>query len=202
MSRQQLVPCAFSTKREIARFDRRREDWFQLPKTGAQLLRAFLGVWWTLSRRTPPWTYLYRSVVYRRYLMTVRPTIHGTRLITPGEAASLPDNSSDYENFAYSYDGLEDVKSMLTDGKPLAFVAWHHGASSHAPYAIARVLPETALFTRKTFQLGKIFTYSMLGAGPLSLVKMARFLEEGRPVRFSVDGPPLGHTVRLPVLVC
>jgi hypothetical protein len=177
-----------------------RKDWTKLPEAYARLLWAFLRVWWTLARRTTPWTYLRRTFVYRAYLRTGRSTAHGTRVIGPDEAAELPDNSARYETFTYSYEGLDDVKALIADGKPLAFVTWHHGACWHLPYAIARVLPRTAIFTRLTFQFGKVFSYSMLGAGVLGLLKMARFLEEGRPIIYHLDGVPLGHTVRLRVL--
>ena len=112
----------------------------------------------------------------------------------------MPDNSAVYEQLVYSYDGLDEVKAMLADGKPVAFVTWHHGARQHAEYGIARVLPQTAFFSRDTLQFGKTFTCSMAAAGALSLVKMERFLRDGRPIHYYFDGAPLGVTVRLPVL--
>ncbi len=167
-------------------------------RTGMRYVRCFPRIWWRLGRRIPPWTYLYRCFIYQRKLRSTPHTQHGTRLIGPAEAAGIPDNSTDYEHFTFSYHGLDEVKAMLAEGTPLVFIAWHQGASVRN-YGIARVLPETAIFTQETFQLGKIFSHSMLRAKGLSLVKIERFLRERRPVKYTLDGPPLGRTVRLPM---
>jgi lauroyl/myristoyl acyltransferase len=120
-------------------------------------------------------------------------------LIRPVEAAKIPDNSSDFQHLTYSYQGLDEVKGILADGKPMVFITWHQGAGGRN-YGMAQVLPETAFFTRKTFQYGRVFSYSMLGAKSLSLLKMERFLREGRPVKYSIDGAPLGNTIRSSIL--
>ena len=111
----------------------------------------------------------------------------------------MPDNSSDYESIEYSYSGLENVCAMLDKDEAIAFVTWHHGARQHADYAIVRVLPETVVFTRKTFQYGKIFSYPMLKGGALSLLKMERLLEEKRPILYYLDGAPQGNTIQHPM---
>ena len=162
--------------------------------------RAIWGAWWTVARRTWPWSYFRRCAAYRAYIDANPPTNHGARVIGPEEAAAIPDNSAVYEKLTYSYDGLDEVKAMLADGKPVAFVTWHHGARQHAEYGIARVLPQTAFFSRDTLQFGKMFTFSMVAAGALSVVKMAGSLRDGRPIHYYFDGAPLGETVRLPVL--
>jgi lauroyl/myristoyl acyltransferase len=136
----------------------------------------------------------------RDYLRRGRRTVHGTRLIGPDEAASLPDNSAEYENWSYRYAGLEPVKEMVAARIPVLFVGWHNGAINHLDYSIARVLPEVAIFSRYTFQYGRVFAYPMLGGGALSLLRLDRFLREGRPALIHIDGPPEGPTVELPLL--
>ncbi len=166
--------------------------------TGMRHVLYFPRIWWRLGRRIPPWTYLYRCFIFQTRMRRVPHTRHGTRLIGPAEAAGIPDNSRDYDHITYSYRGLKEVKAMIADGTPLVFITWHQGASGRN-YGIARVLPETAIFTRATFQYGKVFSHSMLRAKGLSLVKIERFLREGRPVKYTIDGVPLGQTVRLPM---
>lgn len=124
----------------------------------------------------------------------------GSHVISPAEAAKIPDNSILFENMDYQYVGLHQTKNMLDKGLPLAFITWHHGARRHADYALSRVLPQTAIFTRKTFQYGRVFSYPMHKSQALSLVRMQRFLADGRPILYYLDGIPLGNCAELKIL--
>ena len=159
---------------------------------------AFRTVWQNVARQVSQQNYMNANRAYRKYFGLVSAKEFGARILSEDEAASLPDNSSDYESMEYAYSGLENVRAMLDKGEAVAFVTWHHGARQHADYAILRVLPETVIFTRKTFQYGKIFSYPMLKGQALSLLKMERLLEEGRPILYYLDGAPLGDTIQLP----
>ena len=163
--------------------------------------RVFQYVWQRVAPGVP--AQAYRDAIdahEKTSLARVRLTSHGTRIIGPEEAARLPDNSADYEPVTFAYDGLDAVKAMIADGVNLAFVTWHHGARHHSDYGMASAVPQTAIFTRITFQYGKVFSFPMLTAQALALVQMNRFLREGRPIYYYLDGPPLGTTVRLPIL--
>jgi lauroyl/myristoyl acyltransferase len=168
-------------------------------KTGLFQLWCFFRIWWTVGRRIPPWIYLYRCIVYQRKIRSAHRTRHGTRFISPIEAADIPDNASNFEHFSYSYQGLDEVKGMLAGRDPMVFITWHQGARGRN-YGMAQAIADIAFFTRETYQYGKVFSYSMLGAKGLSLLKMDRFLRDGRPVRYAIDGPPLGNTIRLSLL--
>lgn len=173
-----------------------RQDRYQ-----ALLSQVFQAVWQRLAPDVP--AERFRAAVdahEKTSLARVRLTSHGTRLIGPEEAARLPDNSADYQPVTFRYDGLDAVKAMIADGAPLAFVTWHHGARHHADYGIASALPQTAIFTRITFQYGKVFSFPMLKAQALALVQMNRFLQDGRPICYYLDGPPLGTAVPLSIL--
>ena len=111
----------------------------------------------------------------------------------------IPDNSADYKIFSYAFEGLGQVRSVIADKTPTAFILWHHGAQVHAEYAMAQVLPETAYFSSYVFQYGKIFTYAIYKAKNLSLLKMQRFLCDGRAVCLHLDSPPLGETTSLKI---
>lgn len=173
--------------------------WNDSCKRGLLRIWCFCRIYWKLGRRTPPWTYLYRCLIYQRKIRAATRTMQRNRLIGAAETAASPDNSADLEGVTYVYRGLDEVKTMIAEGKPLVFITWHQGAVGRN-YGLARVLPETAIFTRETFQYGRVFSVSMLKARGLSLVKIERFLQEGRPIKYSIDGIPLGHTVRLPIL--
>jgi lauroyl/myristoyl acyltransferase len=171
----------------------------KLSRTGTLQVRRFFRIVRTVARRTPPWLYVYRCLIYQRKLRSVHRTIHRNCWTGPVDNARIPDNSADFAHLTFSYKGLDEVKTMLADGIPLVFITWHQGACGRN-YGIALALPETAIFTRETFQYGRVLSHSMLRAKGLSLVKIERFLREGRPVKYSIDGIPLGDTVRLPVL--
>lgn len=161
---------------------------------------AFWSVRSVLAPNVPPQEYMDANVRYRKYFDLVQPREFGARIIGADEIHTIPDNSQDYESVEYVYEGLDAVKSLLAEGKPVAFVMWHHGARQHADYAVARVLPQTVIFTRKTFQYGRVFSYPMIKGQALSLFKMERLLRDGRPILYYLDGVPLGDTVRLPIL--
>jgi lauroyl/myristoyl acyltransferase len=160
---------------------------------------TFRTVWKSVAKQVPLQDYLNANQGYRKYFELVSAKDFGARILSEEEVASLPDNSSDYESVEYAYSGLENVRAMLDDGEAVAFVTWHHGARQHADYALLRVFPETVIFTRKTFQYGKIFSYPMLKGQALSLLKMERLLEESTPILYYLDGPPLGKTIQLPM---
>jgi hypothetical protein len=164
-------------------------------------LQAFIAVWRTLAPAVPARDY-YNDVksfqdTYRNF---VKPTVHGTRFIDADKGADFPDNSAQYERVVYRYNGLEAVNSLLAAKLPIAFVTWHHGAIQHLDYGVVRVLPTTAVFTRQTFQYGRVFSVPMLGAGGFALLRMDRYLREGRPILYYIDGAPIGQTVRLPMI--
>ncbi|NQU72447.1 MAG: hypothetical protein HQ514_17995 [Rhodospirillales bacterium] len=121
------------------------------------------------------------------------------RIISAEDAAQMPDNSAKYETVAYRYHGLDRVRELLDDGRPVAFVGWHHGARGHGDYALARTIPRIAIFSRWIVQYGTVFSIPMATTGGLALVKMKRFLEDGRPVFYYLDGEPGGDCVNLPV---
>lgn len=158
---------------------------------------TFRTVWQNVARHVSQQDYMSANQSYRQYFGLVSAKEFGAKILSQEEATSLPDNSSDYESVEYAYSGLENVRAMLDKGEPVAFVTWHHGARQHADYALLRVLPETVVFTRKTFQYGKIFSYPMLKGLALSLFKMKRLLEEGRPILYYLDGAPLGDTIQI-----
>jgi len=124
----------------------------------------------------------------------------GPQKISPDEAEKIPSNSEHYDNLSYEYRGLAKIKSMLEERIPIAFLTWHHGAFHHVTYAIARTLPQVAIFTFPTYQYGKVFSYSMDKNQALSLIKMDRFLNEGRPILYHIDGLPLGKCITLKIL--
>jgi hypothetical protein len=163
--------------------------------------RVFVAVWRTLASQRDPGAY-YESIraFQESYLRSQKRTFHGTKLIGPEAAATLPDNSADYETVTYRYTGLEPVKAAVTAKIPVFLLGWHHGAIHHLDYAVARVMPEIAIFVRYTLQYGRIFSIPMEGKGALSLLRMDRFLREGRPILSYVDGPAEGATVELPLL--
>lgn len=136
----------------------------------------------------------------KRYVNAKITTRHGDKIFSPEEAAQLPDNSADYENFKYLYRGFDRVRELIDAGTPVALITWHPGAIRHNDYALARILPEIAIFTLETYQYGKVFSYPMLRAGPLSLVRMNRFLNDGRPTLYYIDGAPTGETAQLSML--
>ena len=82
----------------------------------------------------------------------------------------------------------------------MAFVGWHHGARDHAEYALARTLPDIAIFTRWVVQYGKVFSILMGITGGLGLVKMKRFLDDLRPIFYFLDGAPGGECVELTII--
>lgn len=163
--------------------------------------RVFRAVWQTVARDMPMQDY---SDANREFaasgVMKNLATVHGARLIGAEEAAGLGDNSADYETVTYNYSGLDEVRALVASKRPVALVGWHHGARQHSDYGIARVLPETAIFTRRTFQYGKVFSFPMLKAPALGLARMNGFLRDGRPVFHYLDGVPLGRTVQLQML--
>lgn len=171
----------------------------ELFRSGTVPLRLFCRMGWRVAGRIPPWLYAYRCFIYQRKMRTVEKTIHRNRLAGPVETADIRDNTGDFAFLSFAYRGLEEVKALIAGGAPVVFIAWHQGASGRN-YAICRALPETAIFTRETFQYGTTFSCSMLRAKGLSLVKIERFLRQGRPIKYSIDGIPLGDTVRVPVL--
>lgn len=136
----------------------------------------------------------------KRYEGTALPTHHGQRIFSAEEASLLSDNSAVYEEFNYSYEGLDRVREMIDAGTPVALLTWHPGAVRHNDYALARVLPEIAIFTRVTFQYGKVVSYPLESASLLSLVRINRFLRESRPVMYYIDGAEQGESVELPLL--
>lgn len=158
---------------------------------------------WTIYRRIwrtiPPWTYLYRCLLFQRWSRAEWRVRRRASLVGAAGTAGRPDNSADLEHLTYVYRGLDKVKVMIAEGNPVVFIAWHQGGGGRN-YGLMRVLPETAIFTRGTYQHGKVFSHSMLKAKGLSLVKIDRFLREGRPIKYTIDGIPLGQTVRLPIL--
>ena len=165
------------------------------------LSQVFQAVWQRIAPEVP--AAAWRDAVdshEKTSLARVRLTAHGTRLIGPEDAARLPDNSADYEPVSFAYKGLDAVNAMIADGVPVAFVTWHHGARHHSDYGIARAVPQIAIFTRITFQYGRVFSSPRLKAQALALVQMSRFLRDGRPIYYYLDGPPFGATVRLPML--
>jgi lauroyl/myristoyl acyltransferase len=162
-------------------------------------VRRFLRIARSVAGGIPPWVYLYRCLLYQRKLRSVHRTLHRRSWTGPVDTARLPDNSAEFAHLIFSYKGLDEVKAMIAERVPLVLITWHQGAFGRN-YGIARALPETAIFTRETFQYGKVFSHSMLRAKGLSLVKIERFLREGRPVKYSIDGIPLGAAVRLPVM--
>ena len=119
------------------------------------------------------------------------------RINNEGETIQIPDNSEIFEALTYHYHGLEAVLELLSDPRPVAFVGWHHGARDHVDYALVQALPDLAIFTRRTFQHGAVLSTPM---GPLGLLKMQRFLEDGRPIFYFLDGAPQGASVQLSVL--
>jgi lauroyl/myristoyl acyltransferase len=159
---------------------------------------VFRAVWKSVAGEVPVQEYMNANQEYRKYFGRFAARDFGDRILSESEMASLPDNSSDYEEVKYVYYGLESVRNILNQGESIAFVTWHHGARLHADYAIVRVLPETVIFTKKTFQYGKIFSYPMLKGRGLSLFKMTRLLDEGRPILYYLDGAPIGEKVQLP----
>lgn len=119
------------------------------------------------------------------------------RVNDDGDIIGPPDNSGIFETLTYRYRGMEAVQELLADDQPVAFVGWHHGAREHVDYALARSLPDLAMFTRRTVQYGTVLSIPM---GRLGLVKMHRFLESGRPIFYFLDGAPQGECVQLSVL--
>ncbi len=134
-----------------------------------------------------------------KQLGRVKNQSYPNRIISAEDAARMPDNSAKYETLAYRYHGLDRVRELLGDGKPVAFVGWHHGARDHSDYALARTIPRIAIFARWVIQYGRVFSIPMATMGGLALVKMKRFLEDGRPVFYYLDGAPHGECVQLPV---
>lgn len=124
----------------------------------------------------------------------------GSKLISPDEAQTIPDNSAYFKNFSYKYERLSQTKSIIDKGFPVALISWHHGALHHSSFAVARVLPQIALFSFWSYQVGKVFAYPMEKRGALSLIRMDRFLNEGRPILYFFDGPPLGKCIKLQTL--
>jgi hypothetical protein len=162
---------------------------------------ALHKAWETLAPGTSLQAYSEANHRFRQYLFGFKVGGNfGSRVISPAEAAKIPDNSILYENMSYQYVGLYQTRNLLDKGLPLAFVTWHHGARRHADYALSRVLPQTAIFTRKTFQYGKVFSYPMHKSRALSLVRMQRFLTEKRPILYYLDGTPLGNCTELKIL--
>ncbi len=160
--------------------------------------RVFNAVWQTLAADTPGKEFYQATLVHiKNSLERVRPTTHGTRIIGPEEATRMRDNTSDYMPITFDFEGLEAVKSLMDSGTPVAFVTWHHGARHHADFGVSLTFPQTAIFARLTFQYGRVFTIPMQQAPTLSLVKMNRFLREGRPIYYYLDGPPIGKTVKI-----
>ncbi len=175
--------------------------WRRLPEKLVRNISVFRTVWQTVASQIPPWVYFYRTIRYHfKFRKKVSPTNFGEQLISPEQAEKLPDNSSDYKNFSYTYKGLNCVLNYISNGVPVAFVTWHHGAQIHAEYGISKKIPEIALFSRSVCQYGKVFSYSMDKAKALSLLKMKRFLQAGRPIHFHIDGAPLGETIKAKVL--
>jgi hypothetical protein len=171
------------------------------PVSEEEQLQAFLAVWRTLAPSIPARDYYSHVKSYQdTYRNLVTPTVHGTRFIDADKAADFADNSAQYERVVYRYDGLEAVNALLAAKLPVAFVTWHHGAIQHLDYGVVRVLPTTAVFTRRTFQYGRVFSVPMLGAGGFALLRLRRYLGDGRPILYYVDGAPIGQTVRLPMI--
>lgn len=172
-----------------------------LEKIGPKYFLTLTTAWFRIAPDTPLQEFFNATNEYREWMFEqIEPQNLGTRLFTPEEIARLPDNSADYETLEYRYRGIEEVKALLSAGKPLVFMVWHHGAQQHGDYGISRVFPQTAFFTNHTFQYGKICSYPMQNRAAFSLVRMERFLSEGRPVSYYLDGPPLGNTIELPLL--
>jgi hypothetical protein len=171
------------------------------PASEEEQLQAFIAVWKTLAPALPARDYYNDIKSYQdTYRNLVTPTAHGTRFIDADKATDFPDNSAQYERVVYRYNGLEAVNALLAAKLPVAFLTWHHGAIQHLDYGVVRVLPTTAVFTRRTFQYGRVFSVPMLGAGGFALLRMDRYLRGGRPILYYVDGAPLGQTVRLPMI--
>jgi len=173
-----------------------------LEEVGPEYFRTFMAVRNRLAPDVPPQDYFNAQNEYiRRMNGRVRVRGFGTRIITPEEAVRISDNSADYEDIKYRYRGVDKVRSIMAEGQPLVFVVWHNGAQHHGDYGIARIFPQIALFTHFTHQYGKVFSYPMNGRRQaFSLVKMDRFLRDGRPVLYYLDGPPLGKTIELSLL--
>lgn len=158
-------------------------------------------VWETLAPGMPLQAYMKANESYGRYLLSFKLNNNlGPKTITPAEAAKIEDNSELFDTMEYKYIGLQLIRELSDKGLPLAFITWHHGARQHCDYAVGRVLPQTAIFTRFTHQYGKVFSYSMEKSQALSLVILQRFLAEKRPILYYLDGAPLGICVPLKIL--
>jgi len=163
--------------------------------------QAFLQVWKLLAPEISSQAYLKASHEYRKLISGFnRPKHFGNRIVTREEAREIQDNSAFYEDYTYIYEGLESVQEMVSAEKPVVFALWHHGAIHHNDYGISRVFPQLAIFTKFTFQYGKVFSFPTGKSQALNLVRMDRFLRESRPVLYYLDGIPLGETVTLPIL--
>jgi lauroyl/myristoyl acyltransferase len=172
-----------------------------LNEIGPSHFLTLLTVWSRLAPNMPVREYFDLTNEHRSWMFDkVELQDHGTRLLTPEEIAQLPDNSADYEDMDYRYRGVEEVQALAAAGKPLVFLTWHNGALQHGEYGISRLFPQTALFTRHTQQYGKICSYPMEDHQVFSLVRMERFLSEGRPILHYLDGPPFGKTEEFPLL--
>jgi lauroyl/myristoyl acyltransferase len=172
-----------------------------LDEIGQQHFLTLSTVWFRLAPHTPLQEFFNATNEHRNWMFEqIKPQNLGARLFTPEEIARLPDNSADYEKLHYQYHGIEEIQALLAAKKPLVFLVWHHGAQQHGDYGIYRVFPQTAFFTHRTFQYGKTCSYPMQDRAAFSLVRMERFLSEGRPVSYYLDGPPLGNTIDLPLL--
>ena len=166
----------------------------------AALANAINSAWRALAPTVPAKSYLDAVTAFQKvYVSSMSPPHLGNRVIGPEEAAKLPDNSAIYETVSYRYQGIDAVRTAIAERVPLMFVAWHHGAIHHVNHGIARVLPQTAIFTRWAYQFGRVVTYPMHGPGAFTLLRMDRFLREGRPVSFFIDGPAFGKVVRLSI---
>jgi hypothetical protein len=129
----------------------------------------------------------------------MNPTPQEESKMDPDEAKAVLDNSAMYENYSYQYHGVDAVRAMFSDPAPIMFAAWHHGAIHHVCYGVTRLFTQTAVFTRWKYQYGRVFSIPMQGPGAFTLMRMDRFLREGRPIFVFVDGPPFGQVVQLPI---
>ena len=86
------------------------------------LEKAFRTVWHNVAKQVSQQDYMNANQAYRKYFGLVSAKEFGAKILSEDEAASLPDNSSDYESMEYAYSGLEHVRAMLDKGDAVAFV--------------------------------------------------------------------------------
>ncbi|MEI8349920.1 MAG: hypothetical protein WCI77_07180 [Candidatus Omnitrophota bacterium] len=91
--------------------------------------------------------------------------------------------------FRVNYHGCEHLSAIQDSGHPAIFMAWHNSAFYLIPYALCEIITDLQVFTYTEFKYIDKLSIPMKDGAAVSLLKMAKILENNTPILHYFDGP-------------